>query len=81
MQRRLLPGGSLLALTGSAHVASAHATAGGVPERGGVLVLVLVLLLRRRLVLLWLLLRSVLPALLQVRKLHSVFSAGHFSFL
>ena len=39
------------------------------------------LLLRRRLVLLWLLLRSVLPALLQVRKLHSVFSAGHFSFL
>jgi hypothetical protein len=30
---------------GSAHFASAHATAGGVPERGGVLVLLLVLLL------------------------------------
>ena len=35
----------MLALTGSAHFASAHATAGGVPERGGVLVLLLVLLL------------------------------------
>ena len=34
-----------MALTGSAHFASAHATAGGVPERGGVLVLLLVLLL------------------------------------